>query len=730
MTESLHASVAEVTRRGKRRRPTGSARRIAADIDRTARLWLGVVVALALGYLLVASVGPLRLAILDTERDFLVMLAGHRGAPLDGLAEGFARLGTSPWTIRILTWGTFVVLAVFRRWRHLLTGVLALLVAETVTDLIILAVQRLRPVEVEFLFRWAGWSHPSQPVQALAAVLTFVGYSLLPRGRTRRLFFLAATALVVIVSSATWWLGIDHPTDDIAGALIGSACVVLAFRWLCPESSFPVTYGRRAGAHLDIGGRRGEAIEQGLREQLGLEVLSMEPFGEEGSAGSTPFRVRVAVEDGETWLFAKLNAKSHLRSDRWYKLARTIMYGRLEDESRFSTVRRLIEREDYLLRVFRDSGIPGAEPIGIVEVEPESEYVIVTSFLEGGRELTDMTLDVTDSVIDSGLGAVRSMWDAGLAHRDVKPSNVLVRRQQVHLIDVAFGQIRPTPWRQAVDLANMMLVMGLRAGTERTYARARLLFNPEEIAEAFAATKGVTIPSQTRRELDALARETGRDLVAEFRGLAPARSPIAIQRWSLRRVLLALGVVTGSLLLIGLVLNQVFARQTPVATGFERGLACDANSRVVLMAQAFPEADSLPCFDSLPAGWHVAGVFAETGRGEFDLWDGQTLVARISLTPSCESVPVRTPEEVDSAGTQVDRQGSLTTTQLGPDARLTGRFVYSVPGACVVEDVDLTDRSPVVRDAEAFIEEGLDFVTRAALDAETESRSFSFSLHP
>lgn len=730
MTEPLHASVAEVTRRGKRRRPTGSPRRVVADFDRTSGLWLGVVVALALGYLLVASVRPLRLAILDTERDFLVLLAGHRGEPLDALGDGLVRLGTSAWTIRILTWGTFVVLAVFRRWRHLLTGILALLVAETVTDLIILAVQRLRPVEVDFLFRWAGWSHPSQPVQALAAVLTFIGYSLLPRGRTRRVFFLAATALVAIVSAARWWLGIDHPTDDIAGALIGSACVVLVFRWLCPESSFPVTYRRRTGAHLDIGGWRGAAIEEGMREQLGLEVLSIEPFGEEGSAGSTPFRVRVAVEGGETWLFAKLNARSHLRSDRWYKLARTIMYGRLEDESRFSTVRRLIEREDYLLRVFRDSGIPGAEPIGIVEVSPESEYVIVTSFLEGGRELTDAELDVTDSVIDSGLGAVRAMWDAGLAHRDVKPSNLLVRGGQVHLIDVAFGQIRPTPWRQAVDLANMMLVMGLRAGAERTYARARLLFTPDEIAEAFAATKGVTIPSQTRRELDTLHRDTGRDLVAEFRSLAPGRSPIAIQRWSLRRILLTFGVVALGLLLTGLVLNQVFVRQTPVASGFERGLACDANPRVLLIAQALPDAEALPCLESLPAGWHVAEVLAETGVGEFGLWDGSNRVAQVNITTACGPASSPGSPESDPRSAQVDRRGSLETTQLGANSRLTGRYVYSLPGACVIEDVDMTDRSPVVREAAEFLEGGLDFVTRAELNSETESQPFSFSIHP
>ena len=42
------------------------------------------------------------------------------------------------------------------------------------------------------------------------------------------------------------------------------------------------------------------------------------------------------------------------------------------------------------------------------------------------------------------------MWDAGLAHRDIKPANLLVRDGRLLLIDVAFAEVRPTPWRQAV----------------------------------------------------------------------------------------------------------------------------------------------------------------------------------------------------------------------------------------------------------------------------------------
>ena len=75
-------------------------------------------------------------------------------------------------------------------------------------------------------------------------------------------------------------------------------------------------------------------MRQAVEEQLGVTVLDIRPVGLAGSGGSTPLRLRVAG-DPDTYLFGKLYAMSHVRADRWYKLGRTILYGRLEDETPF-----------------------------------------------------------------------------------------------------------------------------------------------------------------------------------------------------------------------------------------------------------------------------------------------------------------------------------------------------------------------------------------------------------
>src|SRR6266513_5003894 len=219
-------------------------------------------------------------------------------------------------------------------------------------------------------------------------------------------------------------LGVDAPTDVLLGAILGVTVPLLGLRLLAPEDSFPVVYGGPHGAHLDLGGARGEAIQQALKDQMGIEVSSVEPFGLTGSGGSSPMRLRRAGGPGG-YLFGKLYARSHVRADRWYKLGRQLLHGRLEDEQSFKSVRRLVQQEDYALRLCRAAGLPSPEPYGFVELTPDREYLLLTEFFARSTELGDATVD--DQVIDDGLLIVGRMWDAGLAHRDIKPANLLVQ---------------------------------------------------------------------------------------------------------------------------------------------------------------------------------------------------------------------------------------------------------------------------------------------------------------
>lgn len=530
-----------LTRQRPRRRPLGEPPPLPRQLNASGWGWLAIGCLLTAYWGIVAIRPRLGLWLVLADHQLLEWVSGQR-TPWLTSAMTAAGAVTTATALMVMWWIALAIMLVWRRWRHLFVWLGALLVVSNLTGIAASLIQRPRPVGVEILGHWEGYAMPSRPMAILAAVLVSALYALVPAGQLRESGKAVVAAVLFVAAVSRVYLAQDAPTDVLNGVAFGVAIPLAAFRLFTPTSVYPVSYRRGRTAHLDISGRRLAAIEKALQDQLGVIPVEIKPFGLAGSGGSTPMRVKVKGEP-ETYLFAKLYATTHMRSDRWYKLGRTLMYGRLEDEKAFNTVRRLVQYEDYMLRLMRDSGLPVPHPYGIVEIMPEREYLLVTEMLDGAQEIGDAEVD--DSIIDQGLDIIRRLWEGGLAHRDIKPANLLVRGGKLHLIDSAFGQVRPSPWRQAVDLGNMMLVLALRTDAERVYQRAIRAFTVDEVVEAFAATRGLTMPSQLR----AMMRQQGKDLHSEFLAMLPHRpQPIRIQRWSMRRLLLTVWVLVMAVL--------------------------------------------------------------------------------------------------------------------------------------------------------------------------------------
>lgn len=466
---------------------------------------------------------------------------------LTDLAKAVAFL-TSFTAVQVLRLSLAIVLVVTKRFRHLVVALATFVISDWLV-LSFLDVQ-LPPGDVTPLIDETDFRFPSWPMTAFAITVFAMPFVLAPAGVRKRAMTGAWTA-VVLVALSRLYLAADYPVNVVYAAVFSWVLTETLFRWFVPDESFPVSY-RRGGnaAHLDLGGVRGEAVKRAMADQVGLEVTRVEPFGLEGSGGSSPLRMTLA--DGSR-VFGKIYARSHVRADRWYRFGRTILYGKLEDEAPFGSVRRLVEYEDYALRYLAMNDVTVARTWGIVELTPNSEYMLVTEFFEDSRNLGDS--DIDDAVIDEGLQLIRQFWDIGLAHRDIKPANLLVQRGRLQLVDVSGLEVRPSPWRQAVDLANMMLTLALQTDPDRVYARATAWFSPEEIAEAFASAQGMAVPT----ELSGRLKQDPRPILGRFKELAPPHAPVSIQRWSLRRIGLTVGAAVGALVLLAMAIDSLFA---------------------------------------------------------------------------------------------------------------------------------------------------------------------------
>jgi hypothetical protein len=288
---------------------------------------------------------------------------------------------------------------------------------------------------------------------------------------------------------------------------------------------------------------------------------------------------------------------------------------------------------------------------------------------------------------------------------------LLVRNGQLLLIDVAFVEARPTPWRQAVDLANMMLCLALRSSAEQVYQRALRQFTVEEITEGFAAARGLALPSQLRRML----REKGRDLHGEFLQLLPKRPrPIRIQRWSARRAGLLVLIVALAALLVP-------AAQYVLANDYQHtaplnivSLGCGEPEPLWLLAQSVPSAALIPCVRALPAGWAVATAKAKNGLSEFTLAhdsDSQAVIVR--LTAACTSSGAAQRPSNQPGTRRYERTGARS-------GQLTWYTVFA--GGCI------TAQLHPAGDTSAFADEAssvLGFTTRHSLQQTLDARSNS-----
>jgi hypothetical protein len=226
----------------------------------------------------------------------------------------------------------------------------------------------------------------------------------------------------------------------------------------------------------------------------------------------------------------------------------------------------------------------------------------------------------------------------------------------------------------------MMLVLALRSDADRVYEKALEYFTPDDLAEAFAATRGVASPTQLRNSM----KQDGRDLLARFRELAPARQPIAIQRWSFRRVFLIIAAITVVSLSLSFAIPLFFPTRGAVLPA-----NCDAERTMITFAQAVPSATKVPCVTTLPVGWNTPVAQAVNDKAWFQVGvgDGTTSPIVVTLTATCPA-SVTGVKQIPIDGGCITVTGEPGGNQLGVPAFTPNGGLTTIDRSTLVALVD------------------------------------------
>lgn len=188
------------------------------------------------------------------------------------------------------------------------------------------------------------------------------------------------------------------------------------------------------------------------------------------------------------------------------------------------------------------------------------------------------------------------------------------------------------------------------------------------------------------------------------------------RRRSMRRLAVLAAVVLAAAGLGGCGLPQ--AQAAPLCR-----LPTDGAETLVLLAQAVPTADGVPCVGSYAAGWHFADLEVRSGQGWFTLDNDRAGVSavRVELRASCDTIGF-----TEIAGDELD------TVRFERILSVEGRFrsvrAYKFAGGCVTYRFQFSQRGQaLVNEVSAM----LSFVTRADIAESVRStRGHGVTLDP
>jgi hypothetical protein len=217
------------TRVRRRRRPSGEPPPLPRQLRTSGRRWLLLVGVVVVAGVLIGNLRQAAVAVDVVDHAVLSAFARIRTPWLTSAARAAGMLSNpAPLGMFAIWWATLAVLVIWRRWRHLLVGAVAMFVVTFGSVVAVDILHRPRPLGVEILGAWEGSALPSLPMAFLTAILVTALYTLVPAGRLRERGKLVVAGLLGVTALSRFYLAQEGPFDVLFAVVAGVAIPLAA----------------------------------------------------------------------------------------------------------------------------------------------------------------------------------------------------------------------------------------------------------------------------------------------------------------------------------------------------------------------------------------------------------------------------------------------------------------------------------------------------------------------
>ncbi|PNV32846.1 TIGR00374 family protein [Streptomyces sp. DH-12] len=338
------------------------------------------------------------------------------------------------------------------------------------------------------------------------AYMTAVGMSRRPRWRAVLWVVLLLDAFSMLVT------GYTTPFSIVLTVLIG----------------WSVAYGTLYAVGSPNVRPTGRTLMAGLRT-VGFRPVTAsreEPAGA-AEGGDRGRRYFVTLEDGPP-LDVTVVDREQQAQGFFYRAWRNLTLRGFATRRSLQSLRQALEQEALLAYAAIAAGANAPKLIATSELGPDAVMLVYEH--TGGRTLDSLPdEEITDELLRSTWRQVKALQSRRIAHRRLVGDAILVDRSgAVILTDLRGGEIASGDLVLRMDIAQLLVTLGLRVGAERAVASALSVLGPDAVADCLPMLQPIALSRSTRATLRRLARERAereREAVLEAsRQSRPARA--------------------------------------------------------------------------------------------------------------------------------------------------------------------------------------------------------------